>query len=135
MRRAMAETERRRTKQMQFNEAHGITPRGVSKRIKDIIDGVYDSEASTREVKAAQRQAVYSAMNEKQLAKEIKRLEKEMGEYAKNLEFEKAAVLRDQINELRKGVGEPFFAGARRGHGDGQRRRGSRSPRGRWGRR
>ena len=101
MRRAMAETERRRTKQMLFNEAHGITPRGVSKRIKDIIDGVYDSEASTREVKAAQRQAVYSAMNEKQLAKEIKRLEKEMGEYAKNLEFEKAAAARDELFRLK----------------------------------
>ncbi|MDR1936741.1 MAG: excinuclease ABC subunit UvrB [Candidatus Accumulibacter sp.] len=100
--RAMAETERRRAKQLRYNEAHGITPKGVSKRIKDIIDGIYDADAATRELKAAQQQASYSAMSEKQLTREIKRLEKEMGDYARNLEFEKAAVARDALFRLKE---------------------------------
>jgi excinuclease ABC subunit B len=102
MRRAMEETERRRTKQLQFNAEHGITPKGVSKRIKDIIDGVYDAETSQKELKAAQQQASYTAMNEKQLTREVKRLEKEMGDYAKNLEFEKAAAARDELFRLKE---------------------------------
>ena len=110
MRRAMAETERRRNKQLHYNETHGITPRGVSKRIKNIIDGVYDTDTSTRELKAAQQQASYSAMSEKQLTREIKRLEKEMGEYARNLEFEKAAAARDELFRLK----ELLFGAAKR---------------------
>ena len=102
MKLAMDETERRRAKQIAFNEAHGITPRGVTKRIKDIIDGVYDKDAAEKERKAAQDTASYHVMNEKQLAKEMKRLEKEMLEAAKNLEFEKAATLRDQLKKLRE---------------------------------
>jgi excinuclease ABC subunit B len=102
MKLAMDETERRRVKQMAFNEAHGITPRGVSKRIKDIIDGVYDKDAAAKERKVAQDVASYEVMNEKQLAKEMKRIEKEMLEAAKNLEFEKAAELRDQLKKLRE---------------------------------
>lgn len=102
MRRAMDETERRRTKQMAHNEAHGITPKGVSKRIKDIIDGVYDPDAAQKELKAAQQQAVYETMSEKNLAKEIKRLEKQMLESAKNLEFEKAAAARDELFRLKQ---------------------------------
>jgi len=102
MKLAMDETERRRAKQIAFNEANGITPRGVSKRIKDIIDGVYDKDAAEKERKAAQDTANYHVMNEKQLAKEMKRLEKEMLEAAKNLEFEKAATLRDQLKKLRE---------------------------------
>ncbi len=101
MRRAMDETERRRAKQMAHNEAHGITPKGVSKRIKDIIDGVYDPDAAQKELKAAQQQAVYETMSEKNLAKEIKRLEKQMLESAKNLEFEKAAAARDELFRLK----------------------------------
>ena len=104
MRRAMAETERRRTKQIHFNETHGITPKGVSKRIKDIIDGVYDAEGAQRELKAAQQQASYEAMSEKQVAREIKRLEKAMLEYAKNLEFEKAAAARDELFRIKEQV-------------------------------
>jgi excinuclease ABC subunit B len=100
--RAIAETERRRAKQLRYNEVHGITPRGVVKRIKDIIDGIYDAETSARELKAAQQQASYSAMSEKQLTKEIKRLEKEMGDYARNLEFEKAAAARDEMFRLKE---------------------------------
>ena len=102
MKLAMDETERRRQKQMAFNEAHGITPRGVIKRIKDIIDGVYDAEAGKKELQAAQTFASYDAMNEKQVLKELKRLEKEMHEAAKNLEFEKAAKLRDELKNLRE---------------------------------
>ena len=102
MRRAIAETDRRREKQLRFNEAHGITPRSVSKRIKDIIDGVYDAESVQREHKIAQQQAGYAAMNEKQLTREMKRLEKEMNEHAKNLEFEKAALARDALFKVKE---------------------------------
>ena len=102
MRRAIFETERRREKQIRHNEAHGITPKGVSKRIKDIIDGVYDSGNAHRELKAAQQQAGYEAMSEKQLTRELKRLEKEMTAYAKNLEFEKAAAARDELYRIKE---------------------------------
>ncbi len=102
MKRAMAETERRRKKQLAFNAEHGITPVGVKKRIKDIIDGVYDNEGLRRELKVAQEQAKYEAMSEKALAREIKRLEKAMQEHAKNLEFEQAAAARDELFRLKQ---------------------------------
>lgn len=102
MERAIKETERRRRKQLQYNEEHGITPRGVSKRIKDIIDGVYDVEAGGRELKAAQEAARYEVMSEKALAKEIKRLEKAMQEHARNLEFEQAAAARDDLFRIKQ---------------------------------
>ncbi|WP_434516350.1 excinuclease ABC subunit UvrB [Dechloromonas sp. ARDL1] len=104
MQRAIAETERRREKQISFNQEHGITPRGVSKKIKDIIDGVYDTASLQSELKAAQQQAAYEAMDEKTVAREIKRLEKQMMECAKNLEFEKAAVARDELFLLKERV-------------------------------
>ncbi|HBO78141.1 MAG TPA: excinuclease ABC subunit B, partial [Cupriavidus sp.] len=94
---AIRETERRREKQMAFNEANGITPRGVVKRIKDIIDGVYNADDVKAELTAAAERARYEDMSEKQVAKEIKRLEKQMLDHAKNLEFEKAAQVRDQL--------------------------------------
>jgi excinuclease ABC subunit B len=99
---AMDETERRRQKQLAFNEANGIIPKGVSKRIKDIIDGVYDKDEAARERKVAQEQASYEALSEKQILKEMKRLEKSMHDSAKNLEFEKAAEYRDQLRKLRE---------------------------------
>ena len=102
MRRAISETERRREKQIRYNEQHGIVPKGVSKRIKDIIDGVYDSGDAHRELKAAQQQASYEAMSEKQLTRELKRLEKDMTHYAKNLEFEKAAATRDELFRIKE---------------------------------
>ncbi|MHB1053736.1 MAG: excinuclease ABC subunit UvrB [Thiobacillus sp.] len=102
MQRAMDETERRRIKQTAFNLEHGITPRGVTKRIKDIIDGVYDADASRQELKAAQIVAEYKVLDEKTLTKRIKKLEKDMLEAAKNLEFEKAAELRDQLRQLKQ---------------------------------
>jgi len=104
MQKAIAETERRREKQIAFNQQHGIVPRGVSKKIKDIIDGVYDAESAQTELKAAQQRAVYEAMDEKTVAREIKRLEKQMLECAKNLEFEKAAAARDELFRLREQV-------------------------------
>ena len=104
MQRAIAETSRRREKQIAHNKAHGIVPRGVTKRIKDIIDGVYDPETAQSELKAAQQQASYEAMDEKAVAREIKRLEKLMLDCAKNLEFEKAAAARDDLFRLRERV-------------------------------
>ncbi len=102
MQRAIAETDRRRRKQITFNEKHNITPIGVRKRIKDLIDGVYDADEAKQELKAAQAGARYEAMSEKQLAREIRALEKQMLECARNLEFEKAAQARDQLAELKK---------------------------------
>jgi excinuclease ABC subunit B len=104
MRRAIDETERRRVKQTAYNVLHGITPRGVVKRIKDLIDGVYDATEARTELKAEQDRAKYEDMSEKQLAKELKRLEKQMMDHAKNLEFEKAAQTRDQLAKLRERV-------------------------------
>jgi excinuclease ABC subunit B len=101
MRRAMGETERRRNKQIAFNETHGITPRGVVKRIRDLIDGVY-SEKSGQDAQKLDAQALaLETMSEKDIVREIKRLEKEMLEHAKNLEFEKAARVRDQLARLK----------------------------------
>ena len=102
MRRAIDETERRRAKQIAFNAANGITPRGVVKRIKDIIDGVYDANAAQKELKAAQTTATYAAMDEKALAREIKKMEKDMQTAARDLQFERAAELRDRLIGLKK---------------------------------
>ncbi|WP_230411489.1 excinuclease ABC subunit UvrB [Collimonas humicola] len=102
MRRAIDETERRRNKQIAFNTANGITPIGISKQIKELIDGVYSPQEAREELNAAQEQAKYEAMSEKQVSKEIKRLEKQMVDHAKNLEFEKAAQVRDQLHVLKQ---------------------------------
>ncbi len=104
MQRAMDETERRRTKQVAHNLVHGITPQGVQKRIKDIIEGTYDLDDARSGQKLAQEQARYLAMSQKQIAKELSRLEKEMLAAAKNLDFEKATGLRDQLKKLRENV-------------------------------
>ncbi|BCQ22876.1 excinuclease ABC subunit UvrB [Caballeronia sp. NK8] len=104
MKRAIGETERRRAKQIAHNEKMGITPRGVEKRIKDIIDGVYNADEARAELKEAQTRAKFEDMSEKQISKELKRLEKQMMDHAKNLEFEKAAQTRDQLALLRQRV-------------------------------
>ncbi|WP_124551804.1 excinuclease ABC subunit UvrB [Methylophilus methylotrophus] len=101
MKLAMDEADRRRKIQLAFNAEHGITPKGVTKRIKDIIEGVYDKDEAQRERKAAQEQATYESMSEKALTKELKRIEKAMHDAAKNLEFEKAAQYRDQLKKLK----------------------------------
>lgn len=104
MRRAIDETERRRAKQMAFNEAHGITPAGIKKEIRELIDGVYSPQEARLELAVAQDSAKYEGMNEKQISKEIKKLEKQMIDHAKNLEFEKAAQVRDQLRVLKEQV-------------------------------
>ncbi|CAN7195564.1 excinuclease ABC subunit UvrB [Pseudoduganella sp. LjRoot289] len=102
MERAIGETERRRNKQIAFNAANGIVPRGVHKVIKDMIDGVYSPQDAREQLEVAQEAAKYEAMSEKQVSKEIKRLEKQMIDHAKNLEFEKAAQVRDQLHVLKQ---------------------------------
>ncbi len=102
MRRAIDETERRRNKQIAFNAANGITPVGVKKSIKELIDGVYSPQEARDNLEVAQEAAKYEAMSEKQISKEIKRLEKLMIDHAKNLEFEKAAQVRDQLHLLKQ---------------------------------
>jgi len=102
MKAAIDETERRRAKQVAYNERMGITPVGVTKRIKDIIEGVYDPDEAKREQRAAQAKAKYEAMPEKDMERELKQLERQMLEAAKNLEFEKAAELRDRLYALKQ---------------------------------
>jgi len=107
MQQAMDETKRRREKQLAFNVQHGIVAKGVSKRIKDIIDGAYSKDEMVQERKAAQELAEYRGLSEKQALKEMKRLEKLMHDSAQNLEFEKAAEYRDQLKKIKS-----FFYGA-----------------------
>jgi len=105
MRRAIDETERRRAKQIAFNQANGITPKGVQKKIKEMIDGVYSNAAQRAMVEGVHEDAATAkveSMSEKQISKEIKRLEKLMVDHAKNLEFEKAAQVRDQLHVLKQ---------------------------------
>jgi len=102
MRRAIDETERRRAKQIAFNTANNITPIGIKKNIRELIDGVYSPQEARLELQVAQEHAKYEAMSEKQVSKEIKRLEKLMLGHAKNLEFEKAAQVRDQLRILKE---------------------------------
>jgi excinuclease ABC subunit B len=109
MKKAMGETERRRAKQIAYNAEHGITPRGIVKQVRDLIDGVY-SEKSGRDAErlgagvTAGKQVDEVAMSEKDLAREIKRLEKQMLEHARNLEFEQAARVRDQLAHLKSRI-------------------------------
>jgi excinuclease ABC subunit B len=101
MRRAIDETERRRDIQLQFNKDNNITPRTVNKRIKDLIDGVYDIESEQQNLKDKKIQARYDSMSENQLTKEIKLQEKKMFKAAKNMEFEEAAKYRDELKKLK----------------------------------
>jgi excinuclease ABC subunit B len=102
MKRAIGETERRRAKQLAHNEAQGITPRSVVKQVKELIDGVYSEKSGKDDLKAAQAAAEVEALSEKDLGKRIKQLEKQMLEHARNLEFEKAARVRDQLALLKE---------------------------------
>ncbi len=107
MRKAIDETERRRAKQIAHNLAMGITPRSIVKQVRDLIDGVYSEKAGQeahRLEQAAARQVELDEMSEKDIAREIKRLEKLMLEHARNLEFEQAARVRDQLGHLKDRV-------------------------------
>jgi len=105
MARAIGETDRRRKRQVAHNLAQGITPRSIVKQVRDLIDGVY-SEKAGREAERLEQDAMQRAkveeMSEKDIAREIKRLEKLMLEHARNLEFEKAARVRDQLSQLKQ---------------------------------
>ncbi len=149
MQRAIAETNRRREIQVRYNAEHGITPKSIVKPIRDLIDlvGVTD-EVEAREptaevltaqelIKLAEQQrakvpwevARLLMLSPQELEATVETLEREMRRSAADLDFEKAAVLRDQVTELRKGLGEPFFARAGRGRGrrgPGQARRSGR---------
>src|SRR5258706_16013799 len=114
MRRAIDETDRRRARQTEFNRVHGIVPQGVRKQVKEMIDGVYDAQASKTERRTASELKDVEAMSESQLGREIKRLERQMLELAKNLEFEKAASVRDQLGSLRERAFIGESAGLRR---------------------
>jgi len=102
MRRAIDETERRRAKQMAFNEQHGITPKGIHKKVHDIMEGSYPGTSGSPRAyaKVAEEVAEYAALSAEALEKQIKQLEKQMFQHAQNLEFEQAAQLRDRIKVL-----------------------------------
>ena len=102
MKKAIGETERRREKQIAHNLLHGITPRSIQKKVRDLIDGVYSEKASKEMAKQDLQRALTQDMSEKDVAREIKRLEKQMLEHARNLEFEKAARVRDQLSILKE---------------------------------
>ena len=102
MKAAMGETERRRTKQVAHNLAMGITPKSINKRVRDMIDGVMSDKAAKDDLANAQAAAEVEGLSEKDLSKRIKLLEKQMLEHARNLEFEKAARVRDQLALLRE---------------------------------
>ncbi len=104
MRRAIDETERRRNKQIAFNAANNITPIGIKKSIRELIDGVYNPQEARETLQVVHAQANFEAMSERQISKEIKRLEKLMLDHAKNLEFEQAAQVRDQLHVLKQQV-------------------------------
>ena len=105
MKRAMDETSRRRARQVAFNAEHGVTPRSIVKQVRDLIDGVY-SEKAGREAERLEQDALQRArveeMSEKDISKEIKRLEKLMMQHARDLEFEQAARVRDELALLKQ---------------------------------
>ncbi len=112
MRVAIDETERRRNKQMSFNEQHGITPKGVEKAIRDIIDGIPDKMKPAQQMylheeqlrgAIAEREAEYGSKTPQQIGTMLKKMEKQMFAHARNLEFEEAARIRDQIDAVRNG--------------------------------
>ena len=111
MKAAIEETDRRRAKQVAFNLEHGIEPKGISKLIKDMIDGVYDPDAARENKKAAEVEAKFESLSEKQLDQRIRKLEREMLDAARNLEFERAA----SVARRAQGGPRPADDGRRRG--------------------
>jgi excinuclease ABC subunit B len=102
MRRAIDETNPRRDKQLAHNLAHGITPRSIEKKVADVMEGAYAGAplGSRQYAKVAEQAIAYAALTPQQMARRIKELEKQMYDHARNLEFEEAARVRDQIREL-----------------------------------
>ncbi len=101
MQRALEETDRRRAKQVEFNILHDITPRGITKAVTDILESPYSTGRGERQAKLADKGENYDALSPEQVIRKIKKLEQEMLKHARNLEFEEAARLRDQIHRLR----------------------------------
>ncbi|MBD3670371.1 MAG: excinuclease ABC subunit UvrB [Gammaproteobacteria bacterium] len=106
MKRAMEETERRREKQVSFNEAHGITPKSIQKKVSDVMEGAYPGVpgSAKRFAKVAEEVSEYAGLSPKALAKKLEEMEKQMYEHAQNLEFEEAARMRDQVQQIRESV-------------------------------
>jgi len=104
MDKAIGETKRRRERQIKHNLEHGITPKSVVKRVRDLIDGVYSEKAGKEFERLEMQRIQVEDMSEKDISREIKRLEKLMIEHAKNLDFERAAQIRDQLTNLRAQV-------------------------------
>jgi excinuclease ABC subunit B len=104
MERAISETDRRRKKQVAYNKEHGITPKGVEKKIADVMEGAYgiSSASSKKYAQVAEEVVHYAAMSPKQLEKEIKTLEEQMYDHARNLEFEQATAIRNKIKEIKE---------------------------------
>ena len=102
MKLAIGETERRRARQTAHNLAEGITPVSIVKRVKEMIDGIYNDKGAKGDLQAARDALAGEVLSEKDLSKRIKLLERQMLEHAKNLEFEKAARTRDQLAALRE---------------------------------
>ena len=99
MQRALDETDRRREKQIAFNLQHGITPKGIKKSVADIMEGAY---VGSRKTKVAEKKAPYLLLTPAELAKQINQLEKKMYAHAKNMEFEQAAAVRDEVLMLKE---------------------------------
>ena len=112
MQRALDETNRRRAKQQIFNQTHGITPRGIQKAVADILEGAYP-EATAQAALVAEESVAYARESPAALMKKIKQLEQAMYRHARDLEFEAAAKLRDEIQRIRRfGLGLPESKGA-----------------------
>ncbi|MES0327951.1 MAG: helicase-related protein, partial [Gammaproteobacteria bacterium] len=106
MERSIAITEQRREKQRAHNEKMGITPQGITKKVTDVLESGYDNKHLTKQgrdsLRVAEERAHYAALTPKQLSKEIEKLENNMYEHAKNLEFEEAAAIRDRLEEMKR---------------------------------
>jgi excinuclease ABC subunit B len=105
MKRAMTVTNERRARQEIYNTEHGITPTTISKHVTDILEASYEHKPgqtySTAVRKVAEERAEYQSMKPEKLLKEIEKIEKQMYEHARNLEFEEAALLRDRLEEIK----------------------------------